>query len=685
MAEKPDFLEELKRRKVVRVGVVYLAVVWAVVQVADVVVPALGLSETILTVVVVLAILGFPVALALAWAFEVTPGGVVRDKDADGTPSTGWLNAPTLVAAIVLGAGGYAVGVLSGGSDEDAGLDPMAIAVLPFDSRGAEDEDGFADAIHDDILTQLSRIDAFRVTSRTSVQGYRGTTKNIPQIAGELGVGTILEGGVQRTSDRVRINIQLIDGASDEHLWAGTFDRELTAENVFAIQSEIARRVASELEATLTPGDESELAEILTVDLAALDLYHRGRRLMDLLGVDGSVQAVPVLEQAVAQDPEFTRAWALLTRAYSWQIREGASANTLPARQAMERTVELVPSSVDAALATGHYRYYARGDYEGELAAFREAELGQSGDADLTFAIANVERRLNGYEATTPLYEEVVRLDPRNARATFEVASQHIMTRRYTEADEWLGRFQALAPEENTVFVYLIEVALLGRGDTVAARAHLEEWRSGPMDAEANQTANVYHTYLGYLAGDVDTTSIPRGRSAPDQQGFGSYVAHPGGPLAVWLARLAWALGDTAGAQAAIEGAESRFVEQTPVLQPGSNVIRTDGDFFGYRSAQLIVAAWEAAFAGDAARAAEIADQAIELQSVRSDATDGNMFLRQRMLIRVVIGDLDGAMSDIVELLDQPGFTSVWELRLDPIYDPLRERSDFQALISEGG
>ena len=272
MAEKPDFLEELKRRKVVRVGVVYLAVVWAVVQVADVVVPALGLSETILTVVVVLAILGFPVALALAWAFEVTPGGVVRDKDADGTPSTGWLNAPTLVAAIVLGAGGYAVGVLSGGSDGDSGLDPMAIAVLPFDSRGAEDEDGFADGIHDDILTQLSRIDAFRVTSRTSVQGYRGTTKNIPQIAGELGVGTILEGGVQRTSDRVRINIQLIDGASYEHLWAGTFDRELTAENVFAIQSEIARRVASELEATLTPGDESELAEVLTVDLAALDL-----------------------------------------------------------------------------------------------------------------------------------------------------------------------------------------------------------------------------------------------------------------------------------------------------------------------------------------------------------------------------------------------------------------------------
>jgi TolB-like protein len=564
----------------------------------------------------------------------------------------------------------------------DAGLDRMAVAVLPFEARGGVDDVGFVAGVHDDILTQLSRIDALRVTSRTSVEAYRETTKNVREIAAELGVGSILEGGVQRAPGRVRINMQLIDGATDQHLWAETFDRELTAENIFAIQSEIARAVAQALEATLTADDEADLAAVPTRDLEALDLYHRGRQLFDDLRTETDLEAVRVLEQAVAQDPAFVAAWRELTRARSWLIRRGDESDTLPSRQAMERTVGSAPGSVDAALAEGYYLYYARGDYRGALAAFRRAAAGQSGDSDLSFAVANVLRRLGAWDEATELYDEVVRKEPRNGRAYYDVGWQHRMLREWDAAEAAYRRFQELVPEEGGVVADLIDVALGARGDTAAARAMVGQ-RNELDDPQG--LAVVYRAQLMYFRRDPAALLVPLPAGAREDATFSSYAVYPDGPVDLWRARQAWTLGDTAMARTLGDALEAEYVAATKALRPGSNVIPEGGDLFGIRAGQLLLRAWALVFHGRDQEARRVADRAVELFSWDDDASgDGMAIVRQRMLVRVVTGDADGAMQDLRELLARPGFTTAWELRLDPIYDPLRGRTDFQDIVGGG-
>ncbi len=479
MSDHPSFLQELKRRKVVRAAVVFAAVSWAVLQVADIVLPALGLPEKMMTGLVVVLVLGFPVTLALAWAFDVTPTGVKRAAKAEPAQVAspyGWLSLRTVGVAAVLVAVGWLGGrFLHGGSGgggdggpEHSGL--ASVAVLPFRDLGTSaDSVHFADGVQDDILTQLGRLGALRVTSRTSTERYRETEKDIPTIASELGVRAVLEGGVQRTPQRVHINVQLIDGVTDEHLWAETYDRELTADNVFTIQSEIARKVAEALKATLTPADEKTLAEVPTRDLEALDLYHRGRRLMDETDdPEAQAAAIAVFQEAVRRDPSFARAWAELTRALSWQIREGAGRDTLSARQARDRTQELAPGSVDANLAEGYYLYYAQGDFEGALAALERLDAVQSNNSDLVFYRANVLRRLGRWDEATALFERTVELAPEDARALSELGWAYQTQRRFDEAWDMYQRAIRAAPEFSQPVRTEVDVALWGRGDTTA-------------------------------------------------------------------------------------------------------------------------------------------------------------------------------------------------------------------------
>lgn len=688
MSRAGGFFEELKRRKVVRVGIVYLAVVWAAVQVTDVFVPALGLPPVMVTIVAVLAIVGLPVALAMAWAFDVTPEGVRRVSAPDahgarpGSASNPWLSPVTVVVALALAGVGFAAGSFVGrpdGSAADARSARLAVAVLPFEARGSEDETGFAEGVHDDILTQLSRIEALRITSRTSVQAYRGTTRNIRSIAAELGVGSVLEGGVQRTADRVRINVQLIDGATDEHLWAETYDRALTAENVFAIQSEIARAVADALEATLTADDEAALQEVPTNDLVALDLYHRGRRLYDELGTDARQGATVAFEQAVERDPRFVRAWAELARARSFAIREGRSGDTLPARMAMERTVELAPGTVDAALARSNYLYYARGDYAAALEAVRDvAEQGRA-DVDLQFTIGNLLRRLNRWAEATALYEDLWRREPRHARMIYDLAWTYAFQRRWHEAESTYRRFQELVPDAAAAHWGRADVALLSRGDTARARQLVES--TPRLTAGDADVAAVYLAQLAYMRGERP----PRDplTFSDDAGSFTRYGLYPDGPVELWQARMLWTVGDTMAARALSDGLEAAYVAGTPAVQPGSNVIPEDGDVFGARTGQLLLRAWGLAFRNKAQEARQVADQAIELHSFTDDGSQGVNFVRQRALIRIVTGDHDGAVADLRDLIARPGYTNPWELRLDPIYDPLRERSDFQQLLDD--
>ncbi|CAN5869194.1 adenylate/guanylate cyclase domain-containing protein [soil metagenome] len=293
------------------------------------------------------------------------------------------------------------------GRGSDAGGSGTVLAVLPFENlSGDEATQPFVLGVHDDLLTHLSRIGTIKVISRTSVMGYEGSTKSVPEIAKELGATTVLEGGVQRSGDRIRMNVQLIDARTDEHLWAEQYDRTLTAEDVFAIQAEIAEQIAGALATTLTPEHKADLARAPTEDLEALDLYYQGiayYRSRGGYGFESARQAETSLAAAVEADPGFADAWAALAMARGWQLRNGVSTDTTEAREALDRAVALAPEARETTLAEGVYLYYAKADFAAADERFQAALARWPDDVELLGWRSLVVRRLGRWEEALEL------------------------------------------------------------------------------------------------------------------------------------------------------------------------------------------------------------------------------------------------------------------------------------------
>jgi len=347
---------ELKRRNVVRVAVAYAIVSWLILQLTDVLIPLLSLPDWIGRLVFLLLVIGFPLSLILAWAFELTPEGIKLEKDVVRSESVTHLTGRKLDFFIIAALSLVLVFVVVDQYVlEEPSLSPevaeslRSIAVLPFANRSAEEENAafFSDGIHDELLTRLAKIADLKVISRTSVMKYRDTTKNMRQIGAELGVGSILEGGVQRAGDRVRINVQLIDAQTDEHLWADTYERELSTTNIFSIQSEISVAIAKALRATLTPDEQERLAAVPTESMEALEAYFAGKQLADQRTEVAIEAAIPKFEQAIAYDSNFALAHAGL--AYAWLLMPEYSASIdrgltrTISEEAAARSLELNP------------------------------------------------------------------------------------------------------------------------------------------------------------------------------------------------------------------------------------------------------------------------------------------------------------------------------------------------------
>ena len=373
---------ELKRRNVFRVGIAYVVGGWLLLQLTDVLSELLDLPDVVGRAIVLLVTIGLPVALFFAWAFEMTPEGVKREKDVDRTesitPHTGKKLNNTILLMMALVIAYLLFDKISG--SQETGAEPFAqqssvqtsaaeetsvpspveaipssieahkadksIAVLPFTNRSPNADDAyFTDGVHDDLLTQLAKIDAFSVISRTSVLEYRDTAKNLKQIGEELGVGNIMEGAVQRSGNRVRINVQLIDAVSDEHLWAEVYDRELTTENLFDIQSEIARSIATALKATLTDSEIANVSDVPTDNVAAYELYLQGKRFALGETEIGYDTAVALYNEALKLDPEFKLAWVGLAHAYisNYWAYGGNPADRDMARDAINNAIAVDP------------------------------------------------------------------------------------------------------------------------------------------------------------------------------------------------------------------------------------------------------------------------------------------------------------------------------------------------------
>jgi TolB-like protein len=370
-----SILRELQQRKVIRVAGVYIVVAWLLLQVAATVGPMLDLPAWFERLVLALLGLGFPVALILAWAFELTPDGIRRGSNAPSSRYSPILDY--IVLGIIFAAAAYFAiqrGIFS--EPQRRGLD-ASVAVLPFlnlDGDGATV--AFAAGIHSDLCGQLSRISSLRTISRTSMRRYRDSDKSIPEIASELNVATVLEGSVQRSGENVRISVQLIDAAEDEPLWAEIYDREMTAANLFAIQSEIARAISQQLQAALSKDDLRRLDAVPTQSIDALESYFIGKLMLEGRTRESLNAAIQYFETVVDLDPEFALGWSGLADAYmlmpeysSEFDREFAERR---AREAVMNALALDPEipEVRASEAWYQLRFY---DWDAAERSFREA------------------------------------------------------------------------------------------------------------------------------------------------------------------------------------------------------------------------------------------------------------------------------------------------------------------------
>src|SRR5437660_1467441 len=317
------FFTELKRRNVYKVAVAYAVVAWLLIQVATQVFPFFEVPNWAVRLVVLLIIIGFPIALVIAWAFELTPEGLKRTEVADAAPaprsrSRAWIYVVLIAGA--LSAGLFFLGRFTASPKQSVSTEAStkSIAVLPFDNLSRDPDNAyFASGIQDEIITRLAKIADLKVISRTSTQQYQSEPGNLSEIAKQLGVANVLEGSVQKVADQVRVNVQLIQAASDSHLWADTYDRKLI--DIFGVESEIAKAIAEQLQAKLTGREQQALAVKPTNNAEAYDAYLRGLAFDARGGISfvNEQRAAGFYERSVQLDPAFALAWGRLSRAES--------------------------------------------------------------------------------------------------------------------------------------------------------------------------------------------------------------------------------------------------------------------------------------------------------------------------------------------------------------------------------
>jgi TolB-like protein/cytochrome c-type biogenesis protein CcmH/NrfG len=447
-----SFFQELKRRNVFRVGIAYVLGAWVLLQVIDFALQVIAAPDWILQVFFLAATAGLGVALVAAWIFEVTPEGIRRESSIQA-------RADKFISdrgqAIVTDTGEEAAEPLNADSRPAAPIE-KSIAVLPFENRSPKPEDEFfADGMHDELLTHLSRISGMRVISRTSVLGYAGTDRKIPEIARELGVATVMEGSVQRAGKRVRINVQLIDAQADVHLWAEIYDRELSAENIFEIQSEITKAIAASLNSALSSDNEADLQARPTQSLAAYDAYIAGRLLFNSLTESGFRQAIDRFETALAADPEFAAAWSAKSEALMelyWLFDIGSLDLVEAAREALDRATTLAPDTVETLSALAHYYYYVLLDYKRAISAF-ERVLDRAPNHSRAWAGKGFAmRRAGRFEEAIAALERAHSLDPLAIDPMDGVFSTNLFLGNIAQAKAMLEKMKAIAPTNpNTV------------------------------------------------------------------------------------------------------------------------------------------------------------------------------------------------------------------------------------------
>src|SRR6184192_1036808 len=466
------FFEELQRRKVYRVAAAYIIAAGFIIQIGSAVFPAWDLPNWTLRLVVVVLLMGFPIALILAWAYDVTPQGIQITKAPAGVHRR--RNIITLIAAglaISAVAGFFLFPRASGRNVE------KSIAVLPFQSLSDEKENAyFADGMQDDILTNLSKISDLKVISRSSVMPYRGdAVRNAREIGKALGVAKLLEGSVRRVGNRVRVNVQLINANNDEHIWAEDYDRDLT--DVFAIQTDLAQKIASALQAKLSPNEKEQIDRQPTKDPNAYLLFiqaHNYANRPDHLR-DDSLKAEELFEQAIKLDPKFAAAFAGLSIVESsiYHSFEPTPARREKARLNADESLRLQPDLPEGHLALGFSYYYGDRDYERARAEFEIAKRDLPNEAEAYMAIGAIQRRQGKWAESNTNLEKAAALDPKNLSILFNLAYSYMALRNFEASEKTLDRAIAVAPQSFVTVGLKAYLAVVSRGDLTGAERQI--------------------------------------------------------------------------------------------------------------------------------------------------------------------------------------------------------------------
>jgi serine/threonine-protein kinase len=648
----------------------------------------LGLPQWFPALAIVLFIIGLPIVLATAFVHEVSPPLVTP---AEPTPLTdaeaARIEAETATARLearrrhrfltwrsaglaflsafavwgVVAAGWMLLGGRADGMDEDR----KSVAVLPFvNLSGDPDNEYFSDGITGDIINRLSKIADLKVISRTSVMQYKGTGKNLRQIGQELDVSTVLEGEVQRAGDRVRINAQLIDAETDEHIWAEQYNRQMA--DIFDIQSDVAERIAAALEATLTDAEKDWIERKPTENQEAYEYYLRGKAYENRSQLEQDIRvAIQMYQKAVELDPNFAVAFARLSEQHSrmyWFYYDRTEERLAQAKRAVDTSFRLVPQLPEAHRAMGFYYYWGHLDYDRALEQFEIARESQPNSADILAGIGWVRRRQGKFDQALLNLEKAVELDPRSANLANNLGQTYGLVRRYPEAVRHMDRAVALTPEWPRPYAWTTQYTLNQYGSTQEALAVLER-ASLIVDDEADpyfaRASVLYRAFDGRFQEAIARLDLLAEETLETQFWFV--------PKSLLAAQVYSWTNQPETARTYYETARAILERK---LQEMPDDHRARGSL-------------GIAYAGlgrkeDAIREGKLA---VELMPVSKEAWKGVWRIEDLARIHAMVGEADAAIDQLDFLLSVPGELSVNLLRVDPSWNPLRNHPRFQALL----
>jgi TolB-like protein/Tfp pilus assembly protein PilF len=672
-----SFFRELKRRNVYKVAVAYAVVGWLLIEIASILFPTFEAPAWVMKIFVITIAAGFPIALIITWAFELTPEGIKRTESV--SPPRPMRRTWIYVVGVagVLSIGLFFLGRYTASRADEGGRPassakataakgdeslPKSIAVLPFENRSEDKANAFfADGIQDEILTRLAKIGDLKVISRTSTQRYKSSPENLAEIAKQLGVEHVLEGSVQKAGDQVRVTVQLIRGVTDSHVWAETYDRKLT--DIFAVESEIAETIARSLQAKLTPLEQRAVTAKPTKNPAAYEEYLHGRALWNRatsLPEDGD-EMIKHFSRAVELDPKFALGWAFLSVAHSHKYAQfDHSPSKVQAKEALDRAFSLEPDLGEAYLADGIYCYRILRDSDQALAAFQKARDRAANRALAVEYSSYVKRRQGKWDEALQLHAESLDLDPRNPHLLAEVANTYHALRRFDEAQSLIDRAREIEPE-NAQLLARKAYMLLEAGDSATAGRLFEGVRIDGADPLVTMIHVRYWIVTRQFSDAIRALKsvIEEPENLPELKALTAVC---------YRAELAVveALAGNPEARAGLDRARGEL-----------SAIRAHGRVLNWTSRLLLVIS---GFVHDKETVDSVAAQVRERS--QNDAMYGPGIEEVIAKARAHLGETDAAIESVKQLLQASSGNSLTPalLRADPLWDPLRNDPRFQEL-----